>query len=152
MQWVIEYWNKKKKTIECFSSEDGTWEDAPVDNVIFVYVRGKLSRPHGDPDRIYTMRLSGTDYYFLRVAEDGTVRFGGWSDNADTPAGGIGCYGAYCTWTPGIKVETTMITVGRPPDADESMIKKGVWVEEPWAERLGLTGRAKRTTKGCCDG
>lgn len=37
LRWTIEYWNDTLKKVECFSNEDGTWEESPKDNVNSMY-------------------------------------------------------------------------------------------------------------------
>lgn len=142
--WIIEYWKKETKTVKCFSAKDGSWEEAPAEDVIFVYVQRKGVRPYGNPETLYTQILRGADYYFYYEKEDGSVVFGSWNDGNRESVINV--------WHPDGRIESKP-TFGRPKDIPDKIVKNGVWVDEPWAKRIGLTLNflERRTIKGCCD-
>ena len=148
--WIIEYWNDEEKKVECFSSNDGSWEQAPKKNVIYVYVRRKGTTPYGRSDKIYTQVLRGTDNYFF-CEKRGIATFGMWNDDGRPAAVNV--------WHPDGRIESKMVAE-RPEDIPGEAVKTGIWVKEPWAKELGLsfshnTARKptfNRTIKGCRDG
>lgn len=146
--WIIEYWNIDTKQVECFSSDDGSWIDAPSNNIIYVYIRKHGKRPYSSPDKIYVVKVNGNDYYFWYRIDDAIV-YGGWNDNNT---------GNMYTWHDDGYIEHHVLN-GKPEGLDEKIIKYGVLVEEPYAKRLGLSWspnsaslpQFKRSIKGCCN-
>ena len=137
--WIIEYWNNKEKSVECFSSEDGSWEEAPKENVIIVYVQRMGIRPYGRADKLYTQILRGTDNYFLQE-KDGIAIFGMWNDDGRLTVVNI--------WYSDGRIESKVVTK-RLKGIPDKIVKTGIWVEEPWATKLGLSHSVKREIKGC---
>jgi len=129
-KWIIEYWNNETKSVECFSSDGCTWEDAPLDNVIYVYLQRRGIRPYGNPDKIYTMKKSGVDNYFFFERRNGILVLGGWNDD--------GRPNTMIVWHPNGYIESHTITE-RPSEVLDEQVKRGVWVEEPYARWLGLS-------------
>ena len=81
----------------------------------------------------YTQTKEGPDHYYLIVAP-ASVRLGGWNDDG-RPSHEV-------TW----RTDGRIVNVRRqaPPALDPSLLKHGVWVDEPWATRLGLSGGLSR--------
>ena len=145
--WIIEYWDNKNKVVKCFSNKDGSWKEAPKKNVIIVYIQRKGVRPYGRFDKLYTQILSGNDNYFLRE-KDGIATFGTWNDDGSSSVMNI--------WYLDGRIESKVIAK-RPKGITNKIVKTGVWVEEPWAKKLGLSyspnsahkPQFKREIKGC---
>ena len=140
-KWIIEYWNNDLKKIECFSNKDGTWEEAPKDNVVVVYIQRLGKRPYGKEDKLYTQRKRGVDNYFFSE-KDGVAYFGGWNDS--------GRPNTINWWYPDGKIEAKNISK-RPKGIPDKIVKIGVMVSEPWATKIGISRPAKRVIKGCCN-
>lgn len=130
-KWTIEYWNSRTKEVECFSSEDGTWEEAPRENVIYVYIQKQGVRPYGRPDKIYTMVLNGVDNYYFHERKDGTIVFGSWMDDPTR-------FSIKNIWRTDGFIESHKVW-DKPAEISDDEVKIGVWVKEPWARRLGLS-------------
>lgn len=76
------------------------------------------------------------------IEKNGIAYFGGWNDE-----------GRPCTnnkWYSDGRIESKMISK-RPEGIPDKIVKLGVWVNEPWAKKLGITESAKRSIKGCLD-
>jgi hypothetical protein len=151
VEWVIEYWNPDIKQVERFSSEDGSWVEAPRDNIVYVHVEYSMVRPHGNPDTKYKVVCMGTDYYFLQEIDD-AVYFGGFNDEyaTSTSADSAGSIHRYSEGN----IEREFYEGHIPPDfIDKCNVKAGVWVEEPWATMLGLsrTNYESIMVEDCCD-
>lgn len=144
-RWTIEYWNDEDKRVECFSNLDGTWEDAPKDKVINVYVQRKGVYPAANPDRIYTTVLTGLDNYFWECNENDVYIFGAWTEEEND--------GVLWLWYPTSQWQERSMIDEKPDFVKDSIIKTGIWVEEPWASKLGLSGELDfgpgRIIKGC---
>ena len=102
--WIIEYWDSRKKAVKCFSDKDGSWEKAPKKNVIIVYIQRKGVRPYGRPDKLYTQILRGTDNYFF-YEKMGIAVFGMWNDNGRPTV--------MNTWYPDGRIESKVV-IKRP--------------------------------------
>ena len=145
--WIIEYWDSERKAVKCFSNEDGSWEQAPKENVILVYIQRAGIRPYGRSDKLYTMILSGTDNYFFYEKADIAI-FGMWNDDGRPTV--------MNTWYPDGRIESEKV-IERLKGISDSIVKTGVWVEEPWATKLGLSyspnsayaPQFKREIEGC---
>lgn len=149
--WKIEYWDTETKSVKCFSNNDGTWREAPRENVIYVYIQRRGVRPYGRPDKTYTMVLNGVDNYYFHKREDGALVFGSWMDDPTRSS-------IKNIWRTDGFVETHTVW-DKPVEISDDEIKVGIWVEEPWARRLGLSWSPnsayappfKREIKGCLD-
>ena len=137
--WIIEYWDNKKKSVKCFSNKKGSWEKAPKKNVIIVYIQRRGVRPYGRSDKLYTQILRGTDNYFFRE-KDGVATFGMWNDDARPTVMNV--------WYPDGRIESKVV-IKRPKKAVNKIVKTGVWVKEPQATKLGLSKPVRRKIKGC---
>lgn len=149
--WVIEYWDPVSKEVSRFSSLDGTWQNAPRENIIYIHVTYSMVRPYGNPDTTYKVLLSGTDYYFLQEVGD-EVWFGGFNDEHATPTSS-NVTGRIHRYSGG-NIERVPHNSHLPPEfVDKRNVKAGVWVIEPWASMLGLS-RANYESimlETCCD-
>jgi hypothetical protein len=141
-EWIIEYWNDQRKTVECFSISDGKWVDAPKENVIFVHVQRHGVMPYGRPEKVYKMTQDGLDHYFCRVIEDQIV-FGGWCDDEDVK--GVLTYWDNKEWMRNEVIFT------KPDFILDEEVKHGVFVPEPYAAQLGWTTKQHRTIESPCD-
>lgn len=134
-RWAVQYWHgpSPQGPLPTFTSRDGPWANAPARNVIRVLLQRHGIRPHGNPDVLYTQTKEGPDHYYLIVASD-AVRLGGWNDDG-RPSHEV-------TW----RADGRIFNVRRhaPPALDPAQLKHGVWVDEPWATRLGLSGGISR--------
>ena len=127
-RWVLQYWNDVEKKLKTVSG--GKFCDAPKENVVFLKGFYRGSRPHGSPDKEYSMIVRGCDWYYL-VELDGEVRWGGWNDDITHACGG------WILHSDG-RTETEM-NHGRPSWLPSgSPVKSGVWIPQPWAYDLGL--------------
>lgn len=147
-KWIIEYWNPLKEEVECFNCDQGIWEEAPERNVTYIYVNRPGIYPAANPDKIYTTTMVGLDCYFWREEIDGTFVYGGWMET-EKDGDGVLCY-----WYPDRRWQDNKTIKRRPDFIDDEEIKTGIWVEEPWASRLGLSGEldigpARRVVQGC---
>lgn len=145
--WIIEYWDNKEKVVRCFSDKDGSWIDAPKENVILVYIQRMGVRPYGKSDKLYTQILRGVDNYFFYEKMDIAV-FGSWNDDGRPTVMNV--------WYPDGRIESRAVTK-RFEGVPDKIVKTGIWVEEPWATELGLSYSHntsekppfRRTIKGC---
>ena len=146
--WIIEYWDNKKKAVKCFSNKKGSWKRAPKRNIIVIYIQRLGVRPYGKSDKLYTQIMRGTDNYFF-YKKNNIVFFGMWNDDGRPTV--------MNTWYPDGRIESKVV-VERPKGIPDDIVKTGVWVEEPWARKLGLSyspnsahkPQFKRKIKGCC--
>ena len=145
-KWIIEYWNDKANKVKCFSHLKGEWRDAPCNNITYIYVQKHGVRPAANPNKLYTTTMVGLDYYFLMLQDDVLVS-GGWMET-EKDGDGVLCY-----WYPDERWQENLTITRKPDFVAEEDIKIGVWVEEPWAARLGLSGESdymgRREIKGC---
>jgi hypothetical protein len=150
MRWVAEYWDNKKKEVECYCSESHSWLNLPINNFLYLYVvNDHYILPYGLPGTEYTTVVSGWDYYTLFGDVNEKLVFGGWNDkdkfDPEYPHYGIGRI--HELWPNG-KHNVNII------DIDFSIsfgnIKNGVELKEPWATKCGfITG--KRTLPSCLE-
>lgn len=124
--WVIEYWDPVLKVVSLFSSLDGDWETAPVQQVIYVwfYLGGYAE---------YTVGLKGTDYYFFNG-----VIFGCFN-NAIKDSTSHDGHGSYYEILGGESIRTWTPDHARPAFVEDNEIKDGIWVTEPRATDLGFS-------------
>ena len=149
--WIIEYWDAETKSVRCFSNKDGTWIEAPRDNVTYVFVQKRGVMPYGRPNKTYTMVLNGVDNYYYHKREDGTLVFGSWMDDPTR-------FSIKNIWRTDGFVESHKVW-DKPAEISDDEVKIGVWVDEPWARWLGLSWSPNsshapqmvRKIKGCRD-
>ena len=133
-KWIIEYWNSTDERVECFSCEHGSWLEAPISNVLYVYVQYKIR------GKIYTHVVSGYDFYFFN---EETNHFGGSNDYFDPDWG----YGREYILEP--KGESLLqVFWDKPTHIDGNLIKFGVWLDPPYDKLLGFVG-TKRLISDC---
>ena len=136
--WEIDYWDDKKHTIKCYTSSY-TWKKVPKKNVIYVRVFRMGVRPYGNPNNVYSMVIKGEDNYFF-LKKKKVFIFGGWNDD--------GRDGTLFYWYPDGKIDKKRIK-SRPGFVSDDIIKLGIWVNEPWASRIGLTLPETKVEQGC---
>jgi hypothetical protein len=148
--WTIEYWKNQGKKVECFSSADGTWLEAPNDNVLYVYVERPGILPHGDPGKIYTTRYKDWDKYYMYEPGDGSVWFGGYNLMTASEHSGLGSV-VKCFLDGSMEGEAILGGLPSGPQTiPGGMIKNGIWLSEPWAGKVGLSGPyGPREIPGC---
>jgi len=135
-KWIIEYWNFEDEEINCFSCDHGSWIDAPISNVLYVYVQYKT---HGN---VYTHIISGYDFYFF---DEKNNHFGGWNDYYDPDY----FYGReYRLDKDGEKHLHTF--KNKPAHIKGDIVKFGIELEEPWDRLLGFVG-GSRMVSSCLD-
>lgn len=82
MIWTISYYNSGLPLVT-FSNEDGSLEDAPTTNVVWIETSyGK-----------HSLRLVGYDHYFLISKGDSVWQVGGWYTTSD-----LNGSGSYYLW------------------------------------------------------
>jgi len=133
--WAIEYWDKKRKKLLVFTANDGTWKQAPKENVVYVYIQRYGVRPYSNPTRPARQTLSGFDNYFFTTWRD-NFYYGYWNDGEEQKV-----------WLWKGTGEIELCGPCSLKKKNEHHIKKGIWVDEPYASRLGF-GKADRTIEG----
>ena len=135
-KWIIEYWNPDYKEVECYSCAHGLWADAPINNVLYVYIQYELN------NKVYTHVVSGYDFYFFNEKNN---HFGGWNDYFDPDWG----YGKeYKLKETGEKLIRKFKE--KPSHINGRIVKLGVWIDPPWDELLGFVG-SNRSIPNCKD-
>lgn len=128
--WVLEFWDPDTHESSWYSSLDGNWNQAPDDNVAFLYVYLNDSR--------HVIRVKGTDHYFLTGTNVGSS-FGGYN-NTTNGEQSANFTGARFTITSGdMTKEDVPATDSRPSFLSPSHVKDGVYTPEPYASQIGLT-------------
>jgi hypothetical protein len=128
--WVIEYWNPVTCRTSCFSSLDGSWRQAPSENVIYVwFYLGE-----------YITGLKGNDYYFF---DEEKGIFGCYQSPvlSETSHDGPSSY-YYIENNEQVRVRTPAHT--RPDVAKDEDIKGSIWVVEPYATEIGIICDSKK--------
>lgn len=146
-KWKIEYWDSKKELTFCYNSDHCKWDKCPKRGILFVYISIWGSYPYMNPNNEYKTTLKGLDFYFLKEIKE-ILYFGGWNGPKK---------GRTTTNSPGAiyqidkRGETKRTSITKKPK-EIHHYKEGIWVEEPWASRLGLTRkRTEAKPKKCCD-
>jgi hypothetical protein len=137
---TIDYWDGALplRSVRIASQRD--WNAAPREGVVFVTV-------HYDDPKPRTLRLVGSDHYFL-CREAGVWIAGGWTDPWQPWASADRAGTLYRIDDAGGCESQTLAAV--PDFLDHpAACKHGVMIPEPFAQLLGLTGDAPRE-EGCC--